>query len=250
MTLTPPASALPASVSASANSPASRINCAVRIADIAALRSDRSTIIGQRRIPALPLFDRAFSAFARGTLVHTPHGPVAVEDLHPGDKVATSGGTGEITWIGSASYAPADDAARMPLTRIMADSFGVNRPDSFVSLGAAACLLQTPAHLRASCEGRQIMTPARNFVDGVNVIEVTPPTPVRLFHIALRQHDAIIAGGLEVESFHPDAAALRDTSHTLRDVYMSLFPHIDSLSEFGPVAFERLPSDASDQTAA
>lgn len=246
MTITPPAATLAATVSDQKPG----MKCAVRVADIAALRSDRSTVIGQRRIPARPVFEEAFSAFARGTLVQTETGPVAVEDLYPGDKVITHDGTGEIVWIGSASFSPSDDAVRRPLTRIMADSFGVSRPENFITLGPSARLLQTlPGH-RAETEDRPVMTPARTFADGVNVIEVTPPTPVRLFHIALRRHAAIMTAGLAVESFHPGNVSLREMSEPLRTAYLGLFPHIGSLSEFGPVMFERLPTDGQDQTAA
>ncbi|WP_298839168.1 Hint domain-containing protein [uncultured Roseobacter sp.] len=222
-----------------------------RIADIAALRPDGSMVIGQRRIPALAVFDAAFSAFAQGTLIQTQHGQTAVEDLQPGDAVLTSDGQhSEITWIGSASFAPTQGMGRMPLTRIMADSFGVSRPDSFVSLGAGARLLQSQPGTAKARDGQQVLTPARAFVDGVNVIEMSPPTPVRLFHIGLRGHAAVVAAGLEVESYHPGRDPLQHMSQTLSDVFMSLFPHISALSDFGPMKFARLSGDDADLTAA
>ncbi|WP_300036376.1 Hint domain-containing protein [uncultured Roseobacter sp.] len=222
-----------------------------RIVDIAALREDGSMVVGQRRVPAMPLFDAAFSAFAQGTLIQTDTGQASIEDLQPGDRVLTSDGEmSEITWIGSAVFAPAENASKMPLTRIVADSFGVSRPDSFISLGAGARLLQPLPGMSGGREGQQVMTPASAFVDGVNVIGMSPPTPVRLFHIALRRHAAIIAAGLEVESYHPGRDPLRNVSQTLSDVFMTLFPHMDTLGAFGAVRFMRFNPGDEDLTAA
>lgn len=222
----------------------------VRIADIAALQEDGSTIIGQRKIPTLHQFDQAFGAFAQGTLMQTENSFAAVEDLQPGERLMTADGKSEvITWIGSAMFSPSDLGERMRLTRIMADSFGVNRPTNFISLGSAARVLQTPPDLRGTMGTKPIMTPAPQFVDGVSVIEVAPPTPMRLFHIGLRRHAALYAGGLEVESFHPGPHALHLLSHTLRSVFMSCFPHINQLGDFGPMAYQRAPEPGG-QTAA
>lgn len=222
----------------------------VRNVDIAALRADGSIVIGQRKVPTLPLFDAAFSAFARGTPLQTENGPVAIEDLQPGDRVMTAEGTAaQITWIGSTTSVLSDTQSGGVLTRVMADSFGMNRPDSFLSLGPAARLLQTPPHLRAERGEKRVMSPARAFVDGVNVIEVTPPTPVHMFHLCLERHTAVIAGGLEIETYHPGLNPTRLLSHTLRSVFLSLFPHLSHVSEFGLMRYERAPEE-TDQTAA
>lgn len=222
----------------------------VRTVDIAAIRNDGSLVIGQRRIPTTKVFDEAFAGFAQGTLFQTETGQIAVEDLQPGQKLLTARGKSEeITWIGSATFAPSDKGDRMRLTRIMADSFGVNRPDSFISLGSSARILKTPPDLRCVEGNKQVMTPAHTFVDGVNVIEIMPPTPVRLFHISMRAHTSIFAGGLEVESYHPGHQPLQGLSQTLCDVFMSMFPHIENLSDFGAMQFPRAP-EKNDLTAA
>ena len=214
----------------------------VRIADIAAMLPDGSTVIGQRKIPTTPHFDQAFGAFAQGTVFQAPQGYIAVEDLRPGDQLTTAdGGQETVTWIGSATFSASDPGERMKVTRIMADSFGVNRPQSFVSVGSAARVLQTPAAMRSDLGDKKVTTPAAQFVDGVNVIEVTPPTPIRLFHVALQNHALLLAGGLEVESYHPGAQPLQMLSHTLRSVFMSVFPHIHRISDFGVLCTPRAP---------
>ncbi len=214
----------------------------VRVVDVAGLKADGHMVIGQRRIPTLRVFDQAFAGFAQGTIFQAERGYMAIEDIQPGDMLMTADGTTEqVTWIGSATFSPNDLGDRMHLTRVMADSFGMNRPESFISLGSAARVLQAPAHLRGNIDAGRMMTPAHRFLDGVNVIEVMPPTPMRLFHIGMRRHTALIASGLEVESYHPGSTPIGDLSNTLRDVFQSMFPHIDRLSDFGPMAFTQAP---------
>lgn len=249
MNLPPAARSLPSNMSVSDHSRTSvmpdreqKPAFGVRVADITGLKADGHTIIGQRRIPTLRIFDQAFAGFAQGTVFQAERGYVAIEDIQPGDRLATAnGGSEQVTWIGSATFSPSDLGDRMHLTRVMPDSFGVNRPESFISLGPAARVLQAPCHLRGTAAAAQMMTPAQSFIDGVNVIDVMPPTPIRLFHIGTRQHVALIASGLEVESYHPGTAQLRDLSTTLRDVFHSLFPHVDKLSDFGPMAYTHAP---------
>jgi len=105
----------------------------------------------------------------------------------------------------------------MPLIRIMADTFGVSRPSSFLTVGPSARLLQTPHHLRGNERGTQMFNHASEFVDGVNVIEIYPPTPVQMFHICLAPHAAVTFGGMEMETYHPGSIVTKKISSEIRD---------------------------------
>lgn len=193
--------------------------------------------------PALPLFEDAFCAFARGTLIETEMGPVAIEDLLPGDRVITGDGdTQAVVWKGNVTILPGMRMGQkrdMKLTRITADSFGLARPMSSVVCGPSARLLHTPDALRSMAGANQCLSPASAFVDGVNVIETTPPTPVELYHICLPRHATLRVGGLELESYHPGAQSVRLISHAMRSLFLNLFPHVDSVGGFGPLAYPR-----------
>ncbi|WP_170607256.1 Hint domain-containing protein [Ruegeria arenilitoris] len=193
--------------------------------------------------PALPMFEDAFCAFTRGSLVETQQGPMAIEDLLPGDSVLTHGGSSEtVLWKGSVTLIPGREDSRgrtRPLTRIMADTFGMQKPMSGVIAGPAARLLSTPPHLRHLNGGQPMLTPVSEFQDGMGVIQTLPPTPVELFHICLRRHSVIRVDGLQFETYHPGSNAVRTISHSLRSIYLNLFHHIDSLSDFGPLLVPR-----------
>jgi len=192
--------------------------------------------------PAMPLFEDAFCAFARGSLVDTEMGPVAIEDLLPGDKVLTVDGEVQpVVWKGSVTIVPGlkQQKRELKLTRLMADSFGLSRPMRSMVAGPSARLLHTPMNMRALAGQSRILAPVTAFVDGVNIIETAPPTAVELFHFCLPRHAAVRVGGLEFESYHPGTNATRMISHAMRSLFLNLFSHVDSVGEFGPVAYPR-----------
>ena len=216
---------------------------------------DNGNIVENRQIaPALPLFENAFCAFSRGSLVETDCGPMAIQDLLPGDRVITQDGSAqEVVWKGSTTLVPGKPDLRgrtHHLTRFMADTFGMQKPMSGVIAGPAARLLSTPGHLRAIANGQPILTPVQEFIDGMNVIETAPPTPVELFHICLRKHAVINVDGLQFETYHPGVNAVRVISHAMRSLYLNLFAHIDKLTDFGPQIFPRAGEDEIDSLTA
>ncbi len=215
---------------------------------------ENGNVVQTRQIaPALPLFEDAVCAFSRGSVIETDHGPMAIEDLLPGDYVITHDGSAqEVVWKGSTAIVPgrADQKGRTHhLNRIMADTFGMQRPLSGVVVGSSARLLATPSHLRAIAGPQPVLTPIAEFVDGMGVIETTPPTPVELFHICLRRHAVIKVDGLQFETYHPGVNAVRVISHAMRSLYLNMFSHIDKLTDFGPQAFPRIGDGEIDAIA-
>ncbi len=230
---------------------ATKPTSAVRTFDIAALERDGTLKTSQVRTPVLPLFDNAFSAFAHGTVIQAEHAPIAVEDIQPGDKLRTlQGDNAEVLWIGSSTIAPNETGRETPLMRVMPDSFGMGRPSAFVTFGPAARLLQTPHHLRATQTDTPMLSHMSEFADGTNVIEVSPPAPIRLFHVCLDRHAVINAGGLAMESFHPDLALAQNLPQSVCDLFLSMFPRIDALTDFGPLAYTRTPDRHDRKSAA
>lgn len=185
--------------------------------------------------PALPLFEEAFSAFARGSMVETETGPMAIEDLLPGDRLLTlDGDVMELRWIGSTIFVPGHSSHRarnLCLTRIMSDSFGLARPSS--------CLLTGPSARILNGGETSILTPVQALIDGNSVVETAPPAPVELFHLRLERHAVIRVGGLEFETYHPGSDAARRIGQTMRPLFLSLFPGINGLEDFGRPAYKR-----------
>jgi hypothetical protein len=98
-----------------------------------------------RLAPAIPEIENAFCALARGSVVATTEGPVAIEDIVPGMVALTAEGREEtMTWIGSMTLFPANAMPGMTprrLVRVTGDAFGVGRPMPDLILGPSARLL-------------------------------------------------------------------------------------------------------------
>ncbi|MFW8635223.1 Hint domain-containing protein [Cribrihabitans pelagius] len=211
--------------------------------DVTSLLDNGSIVETRHTGPALPLFENAFCAFSRGSLVETAHGPVAVEDLLPGDEIATAGGGSQtLIWIGRTTLVPGREDGRgcgAGLTSFMADSLGLTRPSASMVAGPAARLLRTPPHLRARAGTGPLLTPAADFRDGMNIFETAPPAPVELYHLCLPRHAAISVGGLAFESYHPGPDALKLVSYPIKTLFLNMFSHASSIADFGPLAYTR-----------
>lgn len=197
-----------------------------------------------RLAPAIPEFEEAFSAFARGTVISTTEGPVAIEDLVPGMEVLTGEGRAErITWIGSMTLFPPRALPGMQgcsLTRITADAFGIGRPMPDLVLGPRARILVRDARCRFATGVEAAYAPAAAFADGVSIIEVTPVAPITVFHLVLERQGSIRAAGHEIESFHPGARMSDGFDPQVAQVFLTLFPHMRSIADFGTLAHPRM----------
>ncbi len=211
--------------------------------DVHFLNDNNQAETRQHTAPASRLFEKAFSAFARGTLIQTTNGPMAIEDIWPGDKIVTQEfGPLSALWIGSMSIipdAPVDRPENAQMTRVMADTFGMGRPMSDLLVGPGARLLHRPTALRELPGGGLVYSPARDFADGDSVIQITPQRPVKVFHICLARHATIQAAGLDAESYHPGKDVAKTTGPNMLQLFLSLFPHVEQIEDFGPMAHPR-----------
>ena len=217
------------------------------------LSSDGLIETATRLAPAIPAFEEAFSAVARGTLIETTKGLVAVEDLDPGMLALTAEGRIEpITWIGSMTLFPPHAIAGLApstLTRITADAFGAGRPMPDLVLGQQARLLLRGGRCLAAGHATAY-APARNMIDGESIVEVTPVAPVAMYHIVLARHGSLRCAGIEVESFHPGKDYAERLDPQLAALFIAMFPHLSGFGDFGPLAHPRLSSDETDMMIA
>jgi hypothetical protein len=73
----------------------------------------------------------------------------------------------------------------------------------------------------------------------MGVVALNPVSPMRVYHLAFDSHQVILANGIEVESYHPGPDAHYSMSSELRELFVSLFPHIENLQGFGRVLWPR-----------
>ncbi len=136
--------------------------------------------------------------FAKGTLIATPAGALAVETLREGDLVVSAfGGSQPIRWIGHRRV----DCARHPRpndvmpVRVLRGAFGPDLP--------ARDLLLSPDHalyVREADDAIGVLIPVRHLVNGRTIVRETVAS-IAYYHIELPAHDVLFAEGLPAESF-------------------------------------------------
>ena len=208
----------------------------------------------ERILPALPIFEDAFCAIARGMQISTDRGIVAVEDLLPGDAVKLSDGRFEpLLWKGQTpihAHAPGQRPEMSRLTRIAADALGIARPMPDLVLGPAARLFVRGGRVPRGEDADMTLMPVSALIDGAQVVELTPPGAVPTFHLGFAGHERITVQGVELESYHPGAGAVAALGPELRGLFLSLFPHIDGPDGFGPVRWTRIDEQPEDRRIA
>ena len=209
-----------------------------RTIEAAAFLSDRSTFESTFTVPATPTFEACATAFARGTLISTVMGPIAVEDLIPGDLVETHRGPQPIVWIGSTHYAPRSQGDTTSLTHLFRlPGRGFDQSDLLLGPAARLVVRQDRFSEILNCEA--VMVPVEDYEDGERVIRITPPGSVQLYHFALQSHGIVKANGHELESYHPGRVSTAEIGSSVRDMLLSMFKHVKDLDGFGDLAFPR-----------
>jgi hypothetical protein len=136
------------------------------------------------------------ACFCTGTLILTPRGAVAVEDLAAGDVVITvrEGGklTQRIIWTGKRSLDIARHATpeQVRPIRVKASAFGQGVPERDLRLSP---------HHAVYVDGQFVEI--FRLVNGLSIIRETATRHVTYHHIELETHDVILSEGLPSESF-------------------------------------------------
>ncbi|MCC1491311.1 Hint domain-containing protein [Cognatishimia sp. F0-27] len=210
--------------------------------EIAAMMPDGDLEFRTITAPAADLFEACASGFARGTLVPTSRGPMAIEDLIPGDLIATDKGYEPVTWIGSTTYLPGVcemQSSLTRLTRITAEAYGPAKPTMDVLVGPAARMTVRHPCLERLIGQDAVLAPVIDYADGDRLIEIVPGGPVQLYHLMTHRHGLIDIGGIAMETYHPGPAVARALEAGQRPLFLSLFPHLSQLEEFGEVTLTR-----------
>ena len=130
--------------------------------------------------------------YLAGTRILTDRGLVAVESLHPGDRVATRfGGLRPIRWIGTQTLLALGARGMVAPVCIRPGALGENQPSSelWVSPGHAVLL------------GEHLVC-AYLLVNGTTIVQPAHTGEIRYFHIDLGDHDCVLAEGAWAESYY------------------------------------------------
>lgn len=180
----------------------------------------------------------------RGTLIETPSGAVAVEDLRVDDLVVTKDhGPQPIRWIGSKAVdglsRPAKAAVR-PI-RIRAGALGPNTPTQDLLVSPQHRILVRSTIVERMFNTAEVLVAAKQLlqVDGIDVADDL--AEVEYFHLFFDQHEVIVANGAETESLYPGRQAIRALPTAAVEELFTFFPELRDM-DHTPVAARLLPS--------
>ena len=133
--------------------------------------------------------------YAKGTLITTERGQVAVEKLKVGDQVLTVSGQYEpVKWLGHRRInckRQANPAQAWPV-RVAKDAFGLDLP--------TRDLILSPGHA-VLVDGN--LVPIIHLTNGITITQ-EPWSKVTYYHVELPSHNAIYAEGLPAETYLDD----------------------------------------------
>jgi hypothetical protein len=177
------------------------------------------------------------ACFVKGTLIDTPDGSKAIEDLVPGDLILTlDNGPQAVRWVGARTVPAQGDFAPI---RFMTGALGnhttfeVSPQHRMLVTGWKADLLFGEA---------EVLIAAVHLVNDTTIRRSTAQS-VTYMHILFDDHQIVCAHGAWSESFHPSAYAIGGVSEQSRHELRRLFPKLfDSATNTGATARRTLKS--------
>jgi hypothetical protein len=137
------------------------------------------------------------ACYLRGTMILTPGGERAIEDLQIGDEVVTADGDiRPIRWIGYRAYAARflKAGSRLLPVTFRAGSLGPSRPNRDLTVSPGHSML---------IDGKLVN--ANLLVNGRTIVQGATGPMVSYVHIELDTPDAVIANGVASETYVNDA---------------------------------------------
>lgn len=166
--------------------------------------------------------------FGRGTMILTPRGEVAVEDLRVGDLIVTrDNGARPIRWIGGRALDAVDLALSPKLRpiRIKAGALGPNLPSTDLTVSPQHRVLMRSAIAQRMFGAEEVLVAARQLtaLEGIDEVEVAA---VEYFHILFDGHEIVFSNGAETESLFTGPEAMKALGQAAREEILTLFPEL------------------------
>jgi hypothetical protein len=175
---------------------------------------------------------KSIPCFVAGTLIRTPEGERAVEDLRPGDLVETQDdGPQPLRWIGKRRV---EATGALAPIRIKAGTFG-NHRSLMVSPQHRVLVRDVLAELLFG--EREVLVAAKDLVNDRSVRAVEGGT-VEYVHLLFDDHQIVFSEGLATESFLPGPQTTQLFERPIVEEICAIFPEIDpeSGAGYGPAA--------------
>jgi hypothetical protein len=178
--------------------------------------------------------DTGLACFVAGTELMTPLGPVAIEDLGPGDLVLTRDhGAQPVRWSASQTVS---GMGRLAPIAIAPGCYGATRE---ITVSPQHRILLTGWQAELLFAEPEVLVPAKALVDDLNVRRA-PCRKVTYCHLLFDTHQIVESHGFWSESYYPVAHRGAGWAGDTQDELFEIFPQLD-LDGLGPLARTTLP---------
>lgn len=171
--------------------------------------------------------EQVVPCFTAGTMIETPDGPRAVEDLRPGDLVHTrDDGPQPVRWVGQRRLGLTDlmaDPSLQPV-EISAGALGPDLPDRPVQVSPQHRVLFRGAACELYFGMDEVLVPAIQLLGRPGLVQRMQP--VTYVHILFDRHQIVETHGMWSESFQPGARVMDSMPDPQRDELLRLFPEL------------------------
>ncbi len=179
--------------------------------------------------PSIPAEDLVIPCFTPGTLITTPEGQRAVEDLSTGDLILTlDNGFRPIVWINNVSLDAGQlwrDPSMRPI-RVLAHAFGPDQPNRDMLLSPQHRVLLRGWRTELLFGVSEGLAAVRHLVNDHSVRRAKDVDNVTYIHFMFDRHEVVCADGLWAESFLPGPLAVSSLEEGPRQELLKLFPEL------------------------
>lgn len=174
-------------------------------------------------------YDDFVACFAAGTRIRTKRGDIAVQDLLPGDLVATVEGAYQPLRLRLSRDVSARDLMVSPKlrpVRITAGSLGQGLPARDLVVSPQHRMLATGPLCQRMFGQSDVLLSARKLTELPGIYVDPELSEVTYFHLVFDDHQVVYAEGAPSESFYCGAQAIDGLDVEARDELFALFPEL------------------------
>ena len=184
---------------------------------------------GTRTVETYSIGSSSVVCFVTDTLISTPTGDVAVQDLRQGAQVNTwDAGPQPVVWCAK-TRVPYKNIISNPSLwpiRIPKGAFGNGVPHENLNVSPQHRILITPTNGPAFPDVKEVLVPAKKLVGLFGIRAERPKNDISYFHVALKDQSILTSNGALTESFLPGPMALGTLSHNARSALVEALPQI------------------------
>ena len=185
--------------------------------------------------------ENVIPCFTPGTLIATPRGEVAVENLRVGDRIITrDNGMQEIRWLGRRDLSWTDLAAAPHLKPILIrqGSLGQDLPERDMMVSPNHRLLVANDRTALYFDEHEVLVAAKHLAAGKGIHSVDAAGAAYI-HFMCDRHEVVLSNGAWTESFQPGDMTLKGMGNAQRSEIFDLFPDLKTDAGIGSYSAAR-----------